>query len=151
MNEEILKSLYEWNPWFEGKFPKELAGLSRHHKLDQYLQIPEIKVLEGAGENTLFYQVIEKLLELDKHALYINFEDEILKKYTLNEIVSTFREIAPLRHLFIEEIQNCTDWAPFIRKSYDLKQIPQIWISGSNIFKKDFATIFTGRTIPINL
>ena len=129
MNDEIFKSLYDWNPWIEGKFPEELSGFPRDYKLDQYLQIPEIKVLEGArrvGKSTLFYQIIKKLLEHDKHVLYINFEDEILKKYTLNEIVSAFREIAPIRYLFIDEIQNCKNWVPFLRKAYDRKEIPQI-------------------------
>src|ERR1700719_567736 len=156
MNEEILKSLYDWNPWIEGEFPKELAGFPRNYKLDDYLLIPEIKVLEGArrvGKSTLFYQIIEKLLEQDKNVLYINFEDEVLKKHTLNEIVSAFRETAPVRYLFIDEIQNCKDWVSFIRKAYDRKEIPQIWISGSNssFIKKEFATLLTGRNITINV
>jgi predicted AAA+ superfamily ATPase len=156
MNEEILKSLYDWNPWIEGKFPEELAGFPRSYKLDPYLQIPEIKVLEGArrvGKSTLFYQLIKKLLEHDKHVLYINFEDEILKQYTLKEIVSAFREIAPVRHLFIDEIQNCKNWVPFIRKAYDRKEIPQIWISVSNssFIQKEFATLLTGRNITIHV
>ncbi len=48
MHEEILKSLYDWNPWMDGKFPKELAGHPRLYALEPYLQIPEIKILEGA-------------------------------------------------------------------------------------------------------
>jgi hypothetical protein len=156
MREEILKSLYDWNPWIEGEFPKELAGFQRNYILDPYLQVPEIKVLEGArrvGKSTLIYQVIEKLLKREKDVLYVNFEDEVLKKYTLNEIVSAYREIAPLNSLFIDEIQNCKDWVPFIRKAYDRKEIPQIWISGSNssFIKKEFATLLTGRNITIKV
>lgn len=48
MKEEILKSLYDWNPWIEEEFPQELSGFPRNYFLEQYLQIPEIKVLEGA-------------------------------------------------------------------------------------------------------
>lgn len=155
MNEEILKALLDWNPWLEKKFPKELAGFPRNYQLEQYLLIPEIKILEGArrvGKSTLLYQLIEKLLDQD-HVLYINFEDEILKKYTLSEIVSAFREKAPIKNLFIDEIQNCLEWASFIRKEYDRKEIPQIWISGSNssFIKTEFATLLTGRNITINV
>ncbi len=155
MNEEILKALFDWNPWHEKKFPKELAGFPRKYHLEQYLLIPEIKVLEGArrvGKSTLLYQLIEKLLAQD-HVLYINFEDEILKKYTLNEIISAFRETASIQNLFIDEIQNCREWASFIRKEYDRKEIPQIWISGSNssFIKKEFASLLTGRNITINV
>ena len=93
MSEEILKALYDWNPWMEGKFPKELAGFSRSYSLGDYLKIPEIKILEGArrvGKSTLLYQIIEKLLKKKKNVLYINFEDEVLKKYSLSEVLSAF-------------------------------------------------------------
>lgn len=156
MNEEIVKALYDWNPWLEGEFPRELAGFPRGYQLDEYLQLPEIKVLKGArrvGKSTLLYQIIEKLLTQDKNVLYVNFEDEILKKYSLDEVVSVFREIAPVQNLFIDEIQNCKDWVSFIRKSYDRKEIPQIWLSGSNssFIKKEFATLLTGRNITKNV
>lgn len=156
MRDEILKTLYDWNPWIEGVFPKTLAGYPRSYHLEPYLQIPEIKILEGArrvGKSTLFYQIIENLLENKKMVLYVNFEDEVLKKYTLTEIVSIYREIAPLQNLFIDEIQNCKDWVSFVRTAHDRKEIPQIWISGSNssFIKKEFATLLTGRNITINV
>jgi predicted AAA+ superfamily ATPase len=156
MQEEILKSLYDWNPWMEGEFPQELRGFSRNYSLDPYLQIPEVKVLEGArrvGKSTLLYQVMEKILKLGKAVLYINFEDEILKKYSLDTIIKAYQTIAPVQNLFIDEIQNCIDWIPFIRKSHDRKEIPQIWISGSNssFIKKEFSPILTGRNITIKV
>jgi predicted AAA+ superfamily ATPase len=156
VKEEILKSLYDWNPWIEGEFPDTLTGFPRNYSLDAYLQIPEVKILEGArrvGKSTLFYQIIKKILKLDKYVLYINFEDEVLKKYTLNEILQVYYDIAPVKNLFIDEIQNCKDWVSFIRKAYDRKEIPQIWISGSNssFIKKEFATLLTGRNITIKI
>ncbi len=159
MHAEIVKSLYDWNQWMKGKFPQELAGHPRLYALESYLQIPEVKILEGArrtGKSTLFYQVIEQLLEHKQHVLYINFEDEILKKHTLNEVVSAY-EIAhpefPVQNLFVDEIQNCKEWVSFIRKTHDRKEIPQIWISGSNssFIKKEFATLLTGRNITIKV
>ncbi len=156
MKEEILKSLYDWNPWIEEEFPQELSGFPRKYFLEQYLQIPEIKVLEGArrvGKSTLLYRMIEKMLKDGDNVLYINFEDEVLKKHTLSEIVDTYRRVAPVKNLFIDEIQNCTDWISFIRKAHDRKEIPQIWISGSNssFIKKELATLLTGRNITIKV
>lgn len=156
MNEEIFKALLDWNPWIEGSFPKELAGFPRIYDLLPFLKIPEIKILEGArrvGKSTLMYQVIQKLLEGTDLVLYINFEDEILRKYPLNEIVSTFREKFNVKNLFIDEIQNCNEWVAFIRKEYDRQSIPQIWISGSNssFIQKEFASALTGRNITINV
>lgn len=156
MLEEIIKSLYDWNPWIEGKFPQELSGFPRNYHLEPYLQIPEIKVLEGArrvGKSTLLYQVIEQVLKVDDNVLYVNFEDEVLKKYPLNEIVEAYSTIAPVRMLFLDEIQNCKDWVSFVRKAYDRKEIAQIWVSGSNssFIKKEFATLLTGRNITIKV
>jgi predicted AAA+ superfamily ATPase len=160
MTEEILKALYDWNPWMEGKFPKELAGFSRSYSLENYLKIPEIKILEGArrvGKSTLLYQIIEKLLKKKKRVLYINFEDEVLKKYSLSEILSAYSahsvERGSVESLFLDEIQNCKEWVPFIRKAYDRKEIPQIWISGSNasFIQGDFATLLTGRNITVKV
>ena len=105
MQEEILKALYDWNPWLEKSFPKELSGHPRSYFLDPYLQIPEVKILEGArrvGKSTLFYQIIEKLLLSDKNTLYVNFEDEILKKYTLSEIISVYQTVSSLNNLFVD-------------------------------------------------
>ncbi len=156
MKEAILKSLYDWNPWIKGQFPEELSGFSRNYLLEPYLQILEVKVLEGArrvGKSTLLYQVIEKILKMGDTVLYINFEDEVLKKHSLNEIVEAYQMILPVKNLFIDEIQNCPDWISFIRKMHDRKEIPQIWISGSNssFIKKEFATLLTGRNITIKV
>jgi predicted AAA+ superfamily ATPase len=156
VHEEILQALYDWNPWIEGAFPKELAGHPRLYFLEPYLEIPEIKILEGArrvGKSTLLYQIIQKILRKKKSVLYINFEDEVLKKHTLNEIISAYRTIAPLHSLFIDEIQNCKDWVSFIRKIYDRKEVAQVWISGSNssFIKNEFATLLTGRNISITI
>ena len=156
MSEEILKSLYDWNPWFEGEFPEELSGHPRNYDLEPYLQIPEIKILEGArrvGKSTMLYQIMKKLAGEKKNLLYINFEDEILKKYSLGEIVAAYQQKAPVHFLFVDEIQNCHNWVSYIRKVYDCKEISQIWISGSNstFIKNEFATLLTGRNITINV
>lgn len=156
MREDILKSLYDWNPWLEESFPQELMGFPRQYHLDSYLQLPEIKVLEGArrvGKSTLLYQIIEKILKRGDKVLYVNFEDETLKKYSLEEIIGAYRTVFPLNNLFVDEIQNCHNWVSFIRTTYDRKEIPQIWISGSNssFIKKEFATLLTGRNITIKI
>jgi len=155
MRDGVLKALYDWNPWFEGEFPQELSGIPRDYQLDSYLEIPEIKILEGArrvGKSTLLYQVIEKLVKQKRDGvLYINFEDEVLKRYSLSEVVESFP--STVKYLFIDEIQNCREWISFIRKAHDRKQIPQIWISGSNssFIQNEFATQLTGRNVTIQI
>lgn len=157
MNEAIIKSIYDWNPWLEGPFPKELVGFSRRYQLEEYLQIPEIKIIEGArrvGKSTLLYQIIAKIFEQKQEVLYLNFEDEILRQYTLNEVVSAYYAIrGSPTCLFIDEIQNCREWVSFVRKAHDKKEIPQIWISGSNssFIRNELGTLLTGRNITIKV
>lgn len=156
MTEQIIKALIDWNPWIRGEFPVSLSGIERDYNILSYLKIPEIKIIEGArrvGKSTLLYQVIEKVLKQSKAVLYINFDDPLLNTHALSTIIYRYLETAEIDYLFIDEIQNCPDWVPFIRKLYDQKEIKQIWISGSNssLIKQEYASLLTGRTIDIHI
>ncbi len=156
MNESIKQSLLDWNPWLTGEFPEQLLGYSRNYNLPDYLQVPEIKIVEGArrvGKSTLLYQVIHSVYVMNKNVLYVNFEDEVLKKYSLSEIIYTYLESASIDYLFVDEIQNCHDWVQFIRKMYDRREFKQIWLSGSNssLIKQEYATLLTGRNLAITI
>ena len=154
MNEEIMSTLLDWNPWIENVIPEELIGIQRDQELLTFLEIPEIKILEGvrrSGKSTLLYQLVKHAEEQQKHALYINFEDTILSKYSLSDIYYTFLEKQAIDYVLIDEIQYCHDWVPFIRKLYDRKEVGQIWITGSNssLIKQEYAELLTGRNMKI--
>lgn len=156
MKAAIIQALMDWNPWLEEAFPLELIGFPRDYLLLDYLQIPEIKIIEGArrvGKSTLLYQVIHTVLKTTKKILYVNFEDEILKQHSLADVVYAYLENAEIEYLFVDEIQNCSDWVAFIRKMYDRREIKQIWVSGSNssLIKQEYATLLTGRNIAISI
>lgn len=156
MKEEIIKALLDWNPWLEGEFPVSLTGNKREIDIIKYLKFKEIKILEGSrrvGKSTLMYQVMHEVFKTNKNILYINFDDEILKKYSLSEIYETFLEKKDVDYLFIDEIQNCSNWTHFIRKLYDLNEVRQIWVTGSNssLIKKEYASLLTGRNITLNI
>jgi predicted AAA+ superfamily ATPase len=156
MKDEILKAIGEWNPWFEGRFPDELRGYARDYSILEYLKMDEIKVLEGArrvGKSTLMYQVIEQLLAQNHKVLYLNFDDEELRKYSLKTIVHSYLEVDSFDCLFLDEIQHCSEWVHYIRNAYDRKEIKQIWISGSNssFIKTEYKTLLSGRNITIQI
>jgi len=156
MNLEIRQALQDWNPWATGPFPTELLGLKREYDLTPYLVVPEIKIIEGArrvGKSTLLYEVIRQVLTTSEKVLYINFEDEVLKNYTLSAIVYEHLEHAEIDYLFVDEIQSCSEWVQFIRKAYDRREFKQIWVSGSNasLIKEEYATLLTGRNLPIHI
>lgn len=156
MKQEILKSLIEWNPWIEEEFPQNLLGIKRDIDVVKYLEFREIKILEGSrrvGKSTLLYQVIYEVLKTNKNVLYINFDDEILRNYSLSQIYEVFLEKGEVEYLFIDEIQNCVEWSYFVRKLYDMKTVKQIWITGSNssIIKKEYSSLLTGRNITLDI
>lgn len=156
MKAEIIQSLLDWNPWLNSSFPLNLLGFKRDYDLLPYLQVPEIKIIGGArrvGKSTLMYDVIHQVYKENGKLLYINFEDEILRKYPLSEIVYAYSEKESIDFLFIDEIQNCSDWVQFVRKVYDRRELKQIWLSGSNaaLIKKEYATLLTGRNLPIHI
>lgn len=153
---EILQALKDWNPWLEGEFPMELIGFPREYHLLDYLKVSEIKIIEGArrvGKSTLLYQLIYSILKTNKKILYVNFEDEILKKYSLADIYYAYLKENKIDYLFVDEIQNCIDWVAFIRKMHDRHEIKQIWVSGSNssFIKNEYATLLTGRNLSIEI
>src|SRR5579872_7099505 len=146
MKTAIIQALMDWNPWLTGEFPLELLGYTRDYHLIDYLKVSEIKIIEGArrvGKSTLLYQVMSFIAKKSKKILYVNFEDEILKKYPLAEIVYAYLEQAEVDYLFVDEIQNCVDWVSFVRKMHDRKEIQQIWVSGSNssLIRQEYATL----------
>lgn len=156
MSDAIISALLEWNPWLEAGVPEELVGIRREYDLIAYLSIPEIKILEGvrrSGKSTLLYQIVHHAVAHGKSVLYVNFEDELLKTYSLSEIYYAFLQRSSIDYLLIDEIQQCKDWVPFIRKSYDRRELEQIWITGSNssLIKKEYAELLTGRNIKLTI
>lgn len=156
MSEQIIKSIIDWNPWLEGDFPEELVGITRDYELLPLLELPEVKILEGArrvGKSTLFYQLIYHLFKQKKKILYINFDDDELSKYPLKEIFYTYLKRDKIDYLFLDEIQHCDQWVHFIRKLYDTREVKQIWISGSNssLIKKEYKTLLSGRNISLEI
>lgn len=156
MSDAILKAIFDWNPWLQGAFPETLLGFQRDYNLLTLLELPEIKILEGArrtGKSTLMYQIIAHLHAQGKRVLYLNFDDEELGQHTLKDIFYVFQQKEPIEYLFLDEIQQCSEWVHFIRKLYDTHQIKQLWISGSNssLIKKDYKTLLTGRNITIDI
>jgi len=155
---DLLKAILDWNIWLEHQeIPKEFLWYKRDIDILKYLKFKEIKILQWARrtwKSTLLYQVIDNLLKhWEKNILYLNFDDEVLKQYSLEEIVNRFKEKKEVDYLFLDEIQNCKNWVAYIRKAYDLRYFKQIWITGSNssLIKKDYSTLLTWRNITLNI
>lgn len=161
-----MRILSEWNRWWEtGSVSSELTGKKRGytHELTSLMDAREVKVLTGvrrSGKSTLFYQLIEGLLK-DKgvpgrQILLVNFEDEALIHFTLEEIYNTYQtHLSPEGqiYLFLDEVQQKEGWERWIRKKYDLKQAINFFVTGSSasLLSREYATLLTGRNLTTTI
>ena len=154
---EIIKSVLDWNPWFDiWKVPEELLWKKRNIDLKQYLNFKEIKILNWArrtGKSTLVYTVISEVIKNNKNIVYLNFDDEVLINHSLEEIMEEVLVKKDIDYIFLDEIQNCKNWARYVRKAYDTKKFKQIWITWSNssLMQKEYSNILTWRIISLKI
>lgn len=117
----------------------------------------------GVGKSTVMYEIIRELLNIDrvtsnmmkqgggephiiepvmgKRILYISFEDPILKKFNLQDILTIYakyvlqEDIAKLSgkiYAFFDEIQNIENWGDQIKAIYDRNFGIKFFITGSS-------------------
>jgi hypothetical protein len=134
-------------------FSKKKRGIERDIDFSKYLKTEQIVVISGirrAGKSTLLKQFSEKL----KDFYYINFEDERLVDFTVddfNNLMIIWKKNWKSNNVLIDEIQNVEKWELFVArlKSEGYK----VFITGSNskLLSSEFATRLTGRYSMIKL
>ncbi len=122
----------------------------------------KIKVAIGvrrSGKTYLCLQKIRQYLESGiafSRILYLNFEDDRLApatQETLVGLLEAFYTLHPENHdqtcyLFLDEIQNVTDWPMVMRRFFDTRRV-DIFLTGSSakLLSKEIATSLRGRSI----
>lgn len=93
--------------------------------------------LRRAGKSTLLYKIVKDLVEKGiewNQIIYINFEDERLAEFSLNDfndLLSVQAELTDkIGYFFLDEIQNIEGWEKFARRMADFKE--HTFITGSN-------------------
>lgn len=93
--------------------------------------------LRRAGKSTLLYKIVKDLVEKGiewNQIIYINFEDERLADFSLNDfndLLSVQAELTDkIGYFFLDEIQNIEGWEKFARRMADSKE--HTFITGSN-------------------
>lgn len=93
--------------------------------------------LRRAGKSTLLYKIVKDLVEKGiewNQIIYINFEDERLAEFSLNDfndLLSVQAELTDkIGYFFLDEIQNIEGWEKFARRMADSKE--HTFITGSN-------------------
>lgn len=151
----------------EKELLKKIIINQRDLFVEQYVTRDKLKIIEKkfntddviiitgirrCGKSVLLSQIRYSQKEKD---YYINFDDERLNKFELNDfdvLIDCFEELFGVQKTFyFDEIQNITGWEKFIRRLNDYNN--KIFITGSNanLLSRELGTHLTGRYIPIEL
>jgi len=108
--------------------------------------------LRRAGKTTVLYMRVQDLIKKGvsyDQIIYINFEDERLTEFNINdfnEILEVKAEICDKKpYYFFDEIQNITGWEKFARRMADSNE--RVYITGSNakMLSKEIESALGGR------
>ena len=106
----------------------------------EYLELDRILILLGArrvGKTTMLHQLIDNLIKGDiepGNILYIRLDDPFVNKYSLIEIIETYRQYKIPNgtiYLFLDEVQHMSEWDLWLKTIYDQKENIRIIASGS--------------------
>ncbi len=132
MNHDILKKvIYDHH-----RTIKNFQIVNREYDFDINANYVVIG-LRRAGKSTLLYKIVQDLIANGtdwNQIIYINFEDERLAEFTLNDfndILSVQAEMSDKKGwFFLDEIQNIDGWEKFARRLADSNE--HAFITGSN-------------------
>ncbi|MCQ2589366.1 MAG: ATP-binding protein [Treponema sp.] len=132
MNHDLLKTVI----YDQHEIIKSFQIVDREYEFDINANYVVIG-LRRAGKSTLLYKIVQDLVASGtdwNQIIYINFEDERLSEFTLNDfndILSVQAEMSDKKGwFFLDEIQNIEGWEKFARRMADSKE--HTFITGSN-------------------
>jgi predicted AAA+ superfamily ATPase len=165
--EEKFNAIGKYNFW-DDKTPE--PGYYRSDYADRiftYTGNRLVKVLVGqrrTGKSYILRQLINKLIGNGinrNNILYVNKEytdfDFIVNYTDLGNLVKFYKQklnVSGKIYLFIDEIQNITDWERFVNSySQDFVDEYEIFISGSNskMLSGELATLLSGRYVEFEI
>ncbi|MCD6227156.1 ATP-binding protein [Candidatus Micrarchaeota archaeon] len=159
---ELLKILYEWNPW-----EKELDGgiirkryLDRLKRLIRTKQIITITGPRRSGKSTLLKQYMNSIPQKNRHKiLYVNFEESRFINPTLellNEIYDVYRaNVNPNEKVYIllDEVHKVKGWERFVRSIHERSETESIIITSSvsELISNEYGELLTGRHVDMRV
>jgi len=144
------------------KFPSNIIQRETYTlRIEPFMNKPIAKVFTGqrrVGKSFMLFQIMQILLKKDPNAniIYINKEDiafdDIKTASDLNKYIKAHSSAEKVNYIFIDEIQNISDFEQAIR-SLLLDENNDIYITGSNakLLSGELATLLAGRTIEFRI
>ncbi len=132
MNHDLLKTVI----FDQHEIIRNFQIVDREYEFDLHANYVVIG-LRRAGKSTLLYKIVQDLIATGtdwNQIIYINFEDERLSEFSVNDfndILSVQSELSNKKGwFFLDEIQNVEGWEKFARRMADSKE--HTFITGSN-------------------
>ena len=130
----MLNELYErLSLWKDFELPNIIE---RELRIPETADIIAVYGPRRAGKTYFMFQMMKNLIENGipkENILYVNFDDIIFRKYDVKKIFNAYFELFNPKgeiYLFLDEIQNLTDWPIWLRTLYD--EGYRIFITGSS-------------------
>ena len=150
MNHDVLKSVI----LDQHEVIKSFEIIDREFNMEDKLNYVLVG-LRRAGKSTVLYQTVLDLIAngIDwNQIIYINFEDERLSEFTVND----FNDIMLVKsmltekkgYFFFDEIQNIDGWEKFARRLADEKVFVRITGSNAKMLSREISGTLGGRYIP---
>lgn len=159
MMASLLKFNRHWQDGFRYQFPQERKFLETLKQHIDSRQIIELTGLRRLGKTTLFFQLINSLLDrsIESYNIwYFSFDEQ---KYDLDELLSEFQlqtknDIHTEKlYIFLDEIQKLKEFQSQLKIYYDLYPNLKFFISGSTslFIKKRTQESLAGRLFSFTL
>lgn len=153
MNHEILKQVI----FDQHQVIRDMKIVDRDYTMEPLANYILVG-MRRAGKSTLLYGRVQKLIASGvdwNQIIYINFEDERLSEFSLddfNDIVQTAAELSDKKpYYFLDEVQNIPGWERFARRMADSHA--NICITGSNasMLSREMEAKLGGRYLSLEI
>jgi len=143
---EVFGVLRQFNPWWAGSRFPDLPAWRRtiFPRITEWMDEPpggRALLLTGArqvGKTTLLLQAIDWLLDggaMPANILYLSLDHPLLKAVGLDKLLEVWRDFEPPQegseYLFLDEVQNVSDWQTWLKFQVDFQKNRRIAVNGS--------------------
>ncbi|MCK4327935.1 MAG: ATP-binding protein [Candidatus Diapherotrites archaeon] len=173
MNEqEVLKRLYEHNPWWKGSrvaiqpyHTRYFHVIKKAELLKSNKKIATIYGPRQVGKTELLKQLVDYLLGQKvkpQNILFVELDDVLLGKhtddiildclevYSKNILQTSFRESKEEVYIFLDEVQGVEKWSEILKNYHHLNYKIKFFVTGSSSagIRKGLSESLLGRTEP---
>ncbi len=148
ISKEVLEDITEG--WAEDIQGEHVIHRDLTERAEDTIEQEEVTVIKGvrrAGKTFILYELFQKY-----GGLYINFEDERLFDFTLDDFERLYdiANVAGKKILYMDEVQNIEGWEKFVHRVH---RKLKVFVTGSNsaLLSSDYSKALVGRTRTLSV